>query len=110
MKTDGSELVFAVTVSSFTKSGFVGSASYGGRPVDLEFDDGDEGVFLTPEMCERLRVSEGSKLLLLVEDGGPPQAAESRVAGSASRPRISSARVYYAVGREGGAVLKIRED
>jgi ABC-type lipoprotein release transport system permease subunit len=103
------ELVFVVGVSSFTKRGFIGSASYRGQAVDIEFDDGDNGVFLTPEMCEKLHVKKGSKVLLVVEAEDKPTATEATLAGAVPRPRISSAKVYYGVGREGGAILKVRK-
>lgn len=105
--TEG-ELVFAVSVSSFTEKGYMGSASFHGKPVDFEFDDGDAGVFLTAEMCSRLGVKEGSKVLVVVETDGEPLSVEITAAGTAPRSRISNARVYYAVGKEGGAVLKMR--
>jgi len=85
------------------------SGSYRGEPVALEFDDRDQGVFLTPEMCKRLRVKRGSRLLVVVEAEDEPVATEVTVAGSVSKPRISSARVYYEIGKEGGAILKLRK-
>lgn len=103
------ELVFVVAVSSFTRRGFVGSASYHGQSVDLEFDDGDDGVFLTPEMCKRLSVTKGSKVLLVVEENDEPVATEATLVGAVPKPRISSAKVYYEVGKEGGAILKVRK-
>ena len=103
------ELVFAVSISSFTKRGYVGSASYQGSPVDIEFDDRDEGVFLTAEMCKRLHVKEGSRLLLVVEADGEPLVAEASASRPVSKPRISNARVYYSVGREGGAVVTLKK-
>lgn len=105
----GNELVFVVAVSSFTERGFLGSASYQGQSVGLEFDEGDEGVFLTPEMCKRLGVKKGSKVLLVVEAEDQPKATEATLAGMAPKPRISSAKVYYELGREGGAILKVRK-
>jgi len=103
------ELVFVAVASSFTKRGFVGSASYGGRPVDIEFDDREAGVFLTPDMSKRLGVRKGSKVLLIVEAEDEPVATEAKVAGVSPKPRLSSARVYYEVGKEGGAILRIRK-
>jgi len=106
--TEG-ELVFAVSVSSFTERGYVGSASFRGRPVDFAFDDEDAGVFLTPEMCERIRVKEGSRIVLTVETDGEPLVTEASVSRATSEPRISSAKVYYAVGKEGGAIMTLRK-
>ena len=103
------ELVFVVVASSFTKKGFMGSASYGGQSVDIEFDDKEEGVFLTQNMSKRLRVRKGSKVLLVVEAEDEPVATEATVAGVSPKPRLSSARVYYEVGKEGGAILRIRK-
>ena len=102
------ELVLAVSVSSFTEGGYVGSASYGGKPVDIEFDDRDAGVFLTPEMTKRLGADSGSGVLVVVDSETVPLVVESVLAGTSAKPRISNARVYYEVGREGGAVLKLR--
>ncbi|MDG6911369.1 MAG: hypothetical protein JRN18_03375 [Nitrososphaerota archaeon] len=104
----GEELVFVVDVSSFTEDGFVGATRYRGDRVNLEFDDKGDGVFLTSEMAERLQVSEGSKLTLVLE-GVPSQAVDLTVAGVGSELRVSDAKVYYGVGREGGAVLRLRK-
>lgn len=87
----------------------MGSVSYHGQSVGLEFDDAEEGVFLTLEMSKRLRVKKGSKVLVVVEAEDEPVASESTVAGVLSMPRISNARVYYEVGKEGGAILRIRK-
>jgi ABC-type lipoprotein release transport system permease subunit len=103
------ELVLVVAVSSFTKRGFIGSASYHGQPIDVEFDDRDEGVFLTAEMCKRMQVKEGSKVAIVVETEEAPRPAEATVAGVVSKPRISSAKVYYEVGRGGGAIVIVRK-
>ena len=104
----GAELVFVIDVSSFTENGFVGATPYQGRRVNLEFDDKGEGVFLTSEMAARLQVREGSRLTLMLEDGSS-QAVELTVAGVGDKLRISDPRVYYGVGREGGAVLMLRK-
>ena len=105
---EGAELVFVVDVSSLTKKGFVGSTRYEGRQADLEFDDGDEGVFLNAEMAGRLHVRKGSKLSILIEDDRN-QVVESTVAGVGRTLRISDARVYYPVGRDGGAIVRVRK-
>ena len=102
------EIVFVVDVSALTNKGFVGSTKYEGKRVDLSFDDGDAGVFLDSEMAGRLHVRKGSRVSLVVE-GDANQVAESRVAGVRNALLISNARVYYAVGREGGAVIRIRK-
>jgi len=98
-----------VAVSSFTKRGFMGSASYQGRSIDLEFDDKEAGVFLTLEMCRRIGAKKGSKVLMIVEVEDEPVASEAAVAGVIPKPRISNTRVYYEVGKEGGAILRIRK-
>jgi len=104
-----SELVFVVDVSSFTKKGFVGSTEYEGNTISIEFDDGDLGVYLTPEMAKRLHVRKGSPLLVLVEDDRP-ESIKAITVGVGPKPRISNAKIYYAVGREGGAVLRVKKD
>ncbi len=96
-----------VDVSALTENGFVGTSTYGGREVDLEFDEKGAGVFLTAEMAGRLHVRKGSMVLLAIEDGSI-QVEELPVAGVSKSPRISDTKAYYAVGREGGAVLRLR--
>jgi len=103
------ELIFAVSVSSFTQGGYLGSASYEGSAVDLEFDDRDAGVFLTPEMSKKIGTKSGSKVLIIIESESEPLVAESVMAGTAAKPRISSARVYYELGKEGGGILRVRK-
>ncbi len=105
---DRAELVFVVDVSSLTKKGFVGTTKYEGRQIDLDFDDGSVGVFLDSEMAGRLKVKKGSKLTIIVEDE-KNEVIESTVAGVGKTLRISEARVYYPVGREGGAIIRIRK-
>ena len=99
-------LGFVLDVSALTEKGFVGRTTFEGEEVDLEFDDAGAGVFLTSAMAERLHVRKGSRVALTVEEGSP-QASELAVAGVTKSPRISDPKVYYAVGREGGAVLRI---
>ena len=103
-----SELVFVVDVTSFTKKGFVGSTTYQGKPVDLEFDDGDAGVFLTSEMAKRIHVRKGSPLSVLIENDRH-QLAKTVVAAVGKELRVSDAKVYYGVGKEGGAIVRIRK-
>jgi ABC-type lipoprotein release transport system permease subunit len=102
------ELVFVVDVSSLTKEGFVGTTKYEGNKVDLEFDDGGAGIFLTSEMASRLHVRKGSALSITIEDE-QNQLVEAQVAGIGRVLRISDQKIYYAVGREGGAILRIRK-
>ena len=102
------ELVFVVDVSSLTDQGFTGATSYGGGRVEFEFDDKDGGLSLTSEMAARLRVRRGSRVLIVIEDGSD-RVAEETVASVGEALRISSAKVYNAVGREGGAVLRLRK-
>jgi hypothetical protein len=103
-----SELVFVVDVSSFTKKGFVGSTEFEGKSISIEFDDGDLGVYLTPEMAKRLHVRKGSPLLVLVEDDRP-ESTKTITTVVGPEARISNAKVYYAVGREGGAVVRVKK-
>jgi len=104
-----SELVFVVDVSSFTKKGFVGSTEYEGKTTSIEFDDDDLGAYLTSEMAKRLHVRKGSPLLVIVEDDRR-ESAKTITAGVGSQVRISNAKVYYAVGREGGAVVRVKKE
>jgi ABC-type lipoprotein release transport system permease subunit len=102
------ELVFVVDVSSLTKKGFIGSTKYEGKTVELEFDDKDEGVFLSSEMAERLHVRKGSRVALIMENERS-KVTDATVAGVGKTVRISNSKVYYEVGREGGAVVRIRK-
>lgn len=108
-EADEAELVFVVDVSSFTRKGFVGSTTYRGKPVDLEFDDRDAGIFLTTEMARRIHVRNGSALSILVENERS-QLAKANIKSVGKDVRISNARVYYAVGKEGGAIIRIKKD
>jgi hypothetical protein len=100
------ELVFVVDVSSFSKNGFVGTSEYEGARVDADFDEEGKGVFLTAEMAGRLRVRKGSKVTLTVE-GETSAVSELTVAGVGKELRFSDPKVYYGIGREGGAVLRL---
>ena len=102
------ELVFVVDVTSFTKKGFVGSTTYEGKRVDLEFDDESGGVSLTPEMAKRIHVRKASAVLLLVENDRL-QKSEANVVSVGRALRISDPKTYYAVGKEGGAIVRIRK-
>jgi ABC-type lipoprotein release transport system permease subunit len=102
------ELVFVVDVSSLTTKGFVGSSNYGGKKVELEFDDGDAGVFLPSEMAARLHVRKGSRISLITENERN-HVTEVALSGVSKTVRISNPKVYYEVGKEGGAVLRIRK-
>ena len=102
------EIVFVVDVSSFTKKGFVGSTTYNGKPVDLEFDDYDGGVSLTPDIARRIHVRKESPLSVLIENERR-QVSKTKVAKVGKELRVSDARVYYAVGKEGGAIIRIRK-
>jgi len=102
------ELVFVVDVSALTKEGFKGSTEYEGRTVDLEFDDRGGGVSLTSEMAARLRVKKGSRVSLIVENDAN-HVKEAKVASVGKSLRISDPQVYYAIGKEGGAVLRVRK-
>jgi len=101
------EIVFVVDVSSFTKEGFTGSTEYEGKQLNVSFDDMGEGATLTSEMAKRLHVRKGSRLSFVVE-GESTIVGDLVVRGVGKNPRVSDARVYYAVGKEGGAVVKIR--
>jgi ABC-type lipoprotein release transport system permease subunit len=102
------ELVFVVDVTSLTSKGFVGSSQYAGKKVDIDFDDGDSGVFLSSEMAARLHVKKGSKVALTLEDDHS-SVVDLAVAGVGKTARISDPKIYYAVGREGGAIIRVRK-
>jgi len=102
------ELVFVVDVSSLTEEGFIGSTKYEGSKLELEFDDKDAGVFLSPEMAARLHVRKGSRVSLITENERN-QVTDAAVSGVGKTVRISNSKVYYEVGKEGGAVVRIRK-
>jgi len=102
------ELVFVVDVSALTDKGFTGTTTYEGRKVELDFDDGSAGVFLNSEMAGRLHVKKDSRLTIVIEDE-TNQVAETKVASVGKSLRISDTKVYYAVGKEGGAILRVRK-
>ena len=107
-EADEAELVFVVDVSSLTKKGFVGTTTYKGKQVALEFDDGGEGIFLPPEMAGRLHVRKGSTLSVIMENDRT-LVTKAPVGGVGKAIRISDPKIYYAVGREGGAIVRIRK-
>jgi len=102
------ELVFVVDVSSLTKNGFIGSTRYGGKAVDIEFDDKDAGAFLSPDMAARLHVRKGSRVSLMMENERNLM-ADATVGGVGKTIRISNSKVYYEVGKEGGAIVRMRK-
>jgi len=102
------ELVFVVDVSSLTKEGFTGSTKYEGKTIEVEFDDKDTGVFLSSEMAARMRVRKGSRISLITENERN-QVIDATVAGVGKTIRISNSKVYYEVGKEGGAIVRVRK-
>ena len=104
----GPELVFAVDIGSFTDKGFSATSTFDGRQVTLEFDYGDQGISLTKAMASRLRVSKGSLVSLIVEDDRV-ESSELKVADVGDELRVSDEKTYSAVGRGGGAVIRIRK-
>lgn len=97
-----------VDVSSFTKRGFIGTSNFSGEPIEIEFDDGDEGIFLAREMAKRLTVRKGSEVSVSVEDE-TTLTVKIAVVGVGRAARFSSARIYFAVGKEGGAVIRVQK-
>lgn len=102
------ELVFVLDVSKLTKDGFIGSTKYEGMTVEVEFDDKDTGIFLSPDMAARLHVRKGSRVSLIMENERN-LVADATVGGVGKRIRISDSRVYYEVGKEGGAIVRVRK-
>ena len=100
------EIVFVVDVSSFTEGGFVGTSVFEGQSLAINFDDRDEGAFLTYEMARRLGTKIGSTIAVLVE-ADKTQLAKLTVAEVGNAVRFSDAKVYYAIGNEGGAIVRI---
>ena len=105
----GDELVFVVDVTSFTENGFIGSTNFGESRVNLEFDDGSDGVSLSPEMAKKIKVKVGSPVVIIGENEEKPQTSESTVSSVGEKLRISDAKTYYFVGRYGGAIVRIRK-
>jgi ABC-type lipoprotein release transport system permease subunit len=106
-RAEGGEIAFVVDVTSFTKSGFVGTTSYGGENVGIDFDDKGRGVFLNPGMAKKVGARKGDQVFVIVEDK-VHTLARTKVAAIGRKVRISDEKAYYAVGREGGAVVRIR--
>ena len=107
----GDELVFVVDVTSFTENGFIGSTNFGESRVNIEFDDGSDGVSLSPEMAKKIKVKVGSPVVIIGENEEKPQTSESTVSSVGEKLRISDAKTYYFVfvGRYGGAIIRIQK-
>ena len=103
------ELVFVVDVDSFTKNGFQCSSSFEGKRIEVEFDDADEGLTLSEEMCGRAGLATGSAVTIAVDDERNVEAFGSTVASVGDNLRFSSGRLYYLVGGLGGAIVRIRK-
>jgi ABC-type lipoprotein release transport system permease subunit len=101
------EIVLVVELRSFTKAGFIGSARFADSEVSIEFDDKDEGVTLSTQMCQKLGVRKNSKLSILAEVDGRPELYETFLATTNKSLKISNAKVYYFVGRATLAILRI---
>jgi ABC-type lipoprotein release transport system permease subunit len=106
-KEESNELVFVVDVTSFTQRGFIGSSSFEGNRVDIEFDDGSDGVSLSSDMAKRIQVKVGSPLLIIGENEESPQTSRTSVTLIGEELRISDAKIYYFIGRYGGAIIRI---
>jgi hypothetical protein len=104
----GADVVLVVDVTSFTAEGFVGSSAFDGDVLNIQFDDKGEGVFLTSEMATRLAVRKGSRLNITVE-GETNQVSSATVSGLSKMTRISDPKLYYGVGKEGGAIIRVRK-
>src|SRR5439155_26795844 len=104
----GDELVFVVDVTSFTENGFIGSTNFGESRVDIEFDDGSDGISLSPEMAKKIKVKVGSPVIIIGENEEKPQTSESTVISVGEMFRISDAKNYYFVVSYGGAIISIR--
>jgi hypothetical protein len=96
------ELVFVVDVTSFTTSGFMAKTTFEGDEIAIQFDQEDEGVFLLTKMAKKIAARKGA-------EDGTTKIVQTRLAGVGDSIRISDAEVYYAVGREGGVVIRVRK-
>jgi ABC-type lipoprotein release transport system permease subunit len=103
----GPELALVVDVTSFTEKGFSAKTTFEGEEIAVEFDQEDEGVFLSGKMAKKLMARKGTELSLIVENEST-SVAQARVAGVGKEIRVSNSKVYYAIGREGGVVVRIR--
>src|SRR5437016_13345454 len=95
----GDELVFVVDVTSFTENGFIGSTNFGESRVNIEFDDGSDGVSLSPEMAKKIKEKVGSQVVIIGENEEKPQTSESKVSMVGERTRITDAMTHYRVAR-----------
>jgi hypothetical protein len=102
------ELVFVVDVTSFTKDGFAAKTTFEGEEITIEFDEENDGIHLRALMAEKISAKRGSELSVIVEDG-TTQVVQTKLTGIGTTLRISDAKVYYAIGREGGAVIRVRK-
>ena len=87
----------------------MGTTKYEGSQVAIEFDDGKDGIFLTSEMAGRLGARKGSAVSVTIENDANA-VVKATVAGVGKTLRVSDPKIYYAVGREGGAVIRIRKE
>jgi len=101
-------VILVVDVSSFAGKGYVGSSSFEGERVDVRFDDADEGLTLSKQMCDRAGLRKGSPVTVSVEAESRIEVIESTIAGVSDDVRFSSSKLYYLVGGLGGAIIKIQ--
>jgi ABC-type lipoprotein release transport system permease subunit len=106
VETSENELVFVVDVSRFTPKGFAADSSFKGEKVSLEFDEDGEGIFLDAEMARRIGAGRGDALTVVVEDG-VTVVSETSLTSVGDAVRLSDSKIYYAIGREGGTVVRI---
>jgi hypothetical protein len=83
------------------------SSLFEGRRIEIEFDDADEGLTLSRAMCERALLRRGSAVVVYVEDGGEISALNSSLKGIGDKIRFSDSKLYFLIGRLGGAILRI---
>ena len=105
---EGGEILFVVDVTSFTEKGFVGTTTYENQKLAIDFDPEGEGIFLTSEMAKRIGARRGNEVFVIIEDKSHTL-ARMVVGALGTKVRVSDERAYYAIGREGGAVLRIRK-
>jgi hypothetical protein len=108
-KSETSELVLVIDITSFTSGGFIGSSAFEGGRVDIEFDDADNGLTLSERMCSKTGTETGSRVSIFAEDDLKIQSFEGVVVAISDRPRFSNSKLYYFVGRKGGAIIRLRK-